>query len=120
MIIPLCEWILAWIGALIVLSIITFTSVQAFRASDNPPQIIFKLAKTTAIPSGYLAKVDVFNEGDRTAAQLAISGRLNHEAARELTIDYLPPHSKRSVNLFFKDDPRSGTLDLQAESFQDP
>ncbi len=69
-------------------------------------------------------KFDIRNLSMTTAAQVQVRGDLQrNDAAPEnadVTFDYVASESKDSGTLFFRSDPRSGTLTLTVAGYTEP
>jgi uncharacterized protein (TIGR02588 family) len=122
--IPPAEWAAAAVGLMIVLTILGFLLMKAVQDSESPPDISIKVVGIEAQQGKYLVRLQVFNNGGSTAAQVAVEGTVepqNSEIQRsQLTLDYVPAHSKRGAGLFFTTDPMKARLEVRAVGYQTP
>lgn len=114
------EWIVAAAGLLIVLFSIGFVSVEALVSNGTPPNLEIKNETIRKLPNGYLVEFTVVNLGDTTAANAIIEGKLANGETKTVTIDYVPSKSEQKGGLFFKDDPRLSSLEIQAVGYESP
>lgn len=122
---PLVEWIVATLGALLVLGAIGFLIYHAVGRDESPPDVRLVAAEIREQRNGYVVRFRALNEGGSAAANLTIAGELSAAdgAAVEWSttrIDYLPARSEHEGGLFFTRDPRLFTLRLRPEGYQDP
>ncbi len=121
--ITLAEWVVAGVGAAIVLGVLVFL---LFHIADEqtPPDILVTVDSMHA-GTNYLVEVEVVNRGTRTAADVRIEGELRSAAGVAIetsaaTLDYLPGRARRRVGLFFRQDPRVHHLQLRATGYREP
>ena len=120
--IPLWEWLIAMLGAVILLGAIAFFVVQAM----NPPRAP-KLTLTTdsIVQSGshYLVLFHVVNEG-RTVAGVVVEAVLEQAGTpvdrAEVLIPFAPTKSKADGTLVFQRDPRGAAMRIAVRGFTDP
>jgi len=76
------------------------------------------------VAQGYAVRFVAINEGDATAAQVRLEATLDisgsQSESREMTFDYLPPHSARRGGFLFAADPRNGRFRIEADGYADP
>jgi uncharacterized protein (TIGR02588 family) len=122
--ISIIEWLVAVVGLALVVGTIVTLSVEALRDGGRPPNLTFEVIATSPVNGGYVVEIEVLNDGDQTAADLNVIGQIvDGETVveeRELTFDYVPPHSARRGGMFFSNDPDTGTLVLAPVGYQDP
>ena len=122
--IPRAEWFAAAVGVLLLLGSIGIITRQAVMSGGSPPRVELQVTGISQEGRYWLVRVEATNGGDRTAANLAISGELRGGTpAPELshaTIDYLPPRSRRGAGLYFSSDPRAGALRLRPMGYEEP
>jgi uncharacterized protein (TIGR02588 family) len=72
----------------------------------------------------FLVVIEVGNEGGSTAADARIEAELrqNGEVVEqsEITVDFVPPNSRRRAGLFFTRDPRAIELTMRASGYREP
>ncbi len=121
----LFEWIVAAIGAILVLFSIGFITYQAIFAKDTPPNLIVNVTSVKRVSSGYLVEFNVKNEGEKTAASVSIEGKLSDSDGKEIetkttTIEYVASKSERSGGLIYKENPEINKLEISAIGYKDP
>jgi uncharacterized protein (TIGR02588 family) len=122
--IPLLEWVVAGLGALLVAGTIGYLVLQALGRDQSPPDIEVTTLREVALEHGHLVEFRAVNRGGETAAQLMVQGELagahGPVETAEATLDYLPPGSQREGGLLFSRDPREFKLRLRATSYVRP
>ena len=122
--IPLSEWIVAAIGAVLVIGVIGFMVYQAVAGDTSPPNISIQTRAIHESENGFLVEVTVINQGGQTAGGLLIEGELSdgEEAIEtsQATLSYVPAQSQRSSGLFFTEDPRQHALKVRALGYETP
>lgn len=118
------EWVVAALGALILVSMIGYMLFYGLTQQSGPPRIVLEAGAVTESAGGYLVEFTARNEGPSTAAALHIKGQLMDGAEileeAEAQLDYVPEHSKREGGMFFDQDPREHTLVLSSEGYSKP
>jgi uncharacterized protein (TIGR02588 family) len=119
------EWVVAGLGAAIVLSAVAFMLYDAITAGPHPtPRITVRADTVIEYGSGYVVEFRAVNEGDATAAAVIVSGELGRGTGvlerTEVTLDYIPARSSRTGGLVFANDPRTHRLALRAKGFNRP
>lgn len=119
------EWVIAALGLVLVVGTIALTLHDALGSPDAPPSLVVRADSVVALDgAGFLVRFTAENRGERTAADVPITGELRVGAdsteSSEATLDYVPGRSRRRGGLYFRSDPRRGTLELRAGGFQDP
>jgi uncharacterized protein (TIGR02588 family) len=122
--IPLLEWVVAAVGALLVAGAVAYLAGQAIWRDETPPDVRLTVERVVPLQEGYVVEFRATNRGAQTAAQLVVEGVLAGPDGRaetaEATFDYLPPTSYRQGGLFFTEDPRRGELRLRARGYASP
>lgn len=121
--IPIVEWIIGAIGALLTLAAIAYLVNEGWRGDQRPPVIAVTVTDIEQIRTGYRVRVKAHNEGGEAAGRVRIVGRLTtggEDEIAETELDYVPAHSDRSAGLFFRGDPRVGQLELRATGYEVP
>ncbi len=121
---PLSEWLVAGLGALMVLGAIAYLVHHSLGRERTPPDIRLTTERVIELSNGFLVQFRARNEGRSAAAEVVIEGELaapgGVNEVSEVTLDYLPPRSGREGGLFFAHDPRAGDLRLRAKGFARP
>jgi uncharacterized protein (TIGR02588 family) len=121
---PVWEWGVAFLGLALVLAVTGFMVDQAVTGDDSAPQVTVHTEAILPLNPGYLVQIRAVNQGETTAAQVIVEGRLTGENERvemsETVLDYVPSHSFRKGGLFFSQDPRKYPLQLRAKGYAEP
>lgn len=122
---PPLEWIAAGIGAVLLLFLLAVIGREALNGeAAELPQIEVAVTGISPAASGFVVAFEARNRTDGTAAAVEIEGVLKAGGAEIETssaaIDYVPGKGKAAGGLFFREDPRKGTLDVRALGFQTP
>jgi uncharacterized protein (TIGR02588 family) len=122
--IPLFEWVVAGVGALLVTATVGYLIVQALWRDEVPPDVQVIALRVLALEHNHLVEFRAVNQGGEPAAELLIEGELigpdGPVETAEATLDYLPPASHRDGGLFFSRDPRAFELRLRAKGYAEP
>ena len=122
--IPLLEWLIAGVGALLVAGTIAYLVVHALWRDQTPPDVRIVAQRVLAVEHHHLVEFRAVNRGGEPAAQLLVEGELigpeGPVETAEATLDYLPPGSHRDGGLFFSRDPRQFALRLRAKGYARP
>jgi uncharacterized protein (TIGR02588 family) len=122
--IPVTEWIVAAIGAVLVAGTIGWLVWLAMSRDETPPDVRVVEDGVVALQDGWLVKFRAANAGAQAAAELLVEGELigpdGAIETSEATVDYLPPRSEREGGLFFSHDPRQHEVRLRAKGYVNP
>ena len=122
--IPVLEWVAAAIGLVLVVGAIGFMFYQALFFESKPPNISITIESVTPNDAGYLVAFKAANNGDKTAASVAIEGELKNgdESVEKssVTIGYVPSYSETSGGLFFSKNPQNFDLKIRATGYEQP
>ena len=117
------EWLLAFIGLALVVGALAVLLHQATTGGNGPPAIATEVVSVRPVDGAYRVEVRVSNRGGQTAAELKLAGILSHPGGgaetSDTVIDYLPPHSSRTVTFSFARDPRAAELSVRVVSLLD-
>ncbi|MFN0278625.1 MAG: hypothetical protein ACKVRN_08485 [Pyrinomonadaceae bacterium] len=121
---PVWEWIIAAIGLVLVLAVISVTLYRAVTEKPGPPILDISAEPTVLAANGYLVTFRVNNTGSQTAAALTVEGNLmlGEETIETstATLTYAPANSERHGGLFFTKDPSSYELKIRALGYEKP
>jgi uncharacterized protein (TIGR02588 family) len=122
--IPLLEWVVGALGALLVAAAIAALVYNSLTRGQTSPHFRLEAARVLDLQNAYLVQFRAFNEGGSAAAAVTIEGELVGPDGRaevsEAVLDYLPPRSTREGGLLFENDPRAGELSLRAKGYAKP
>lgn len=111
---PLLQWCAAAVGLAATLAAIGIVLWEALQ----PPSLstlTASIEQTVATPTGYVARIRVFNHGDDTASAVDVEGVVGKQVAH-VTIDYVPGHGHADGHLQFDTDPRAAALRVRGWS----
>ncbi len=122
---PLLEWIAAFIGLVLILSVVAVIAREAIREqAAEPPSITIRAGAISPAGGGHVVAFEAVNQANGTAVAVEIEGTLMSGTSpvekSGATIDYVPGHGQASGGLFFTNDPRKYSLAIRATGFQDP
>jgi uncharacterized protein (TIGR02588 family) len=121
---PWWMWLIAALGATLVVGTLGFTAYDGLVAGSAPPSILVSVEAVRHQNGGYWVLVRATNEGGSTAAELRVRGELKQDGqtleTSEASFDYVPARSQREGTLFFRRDPRAATLELSAVGYREP
>ena len=121
---PLWEWLIAAIGAVLILFVLGALVWEAVFESKSPPRIELRVKQTAPQGSGELVLIEAHNHGQQVASALKVRGVLRSGdtviESREVTIDYLPHRSSKIVGLFFSQPTAGHDLRLEPIGFVQP
>jgi uncharacterized protein (TIGR02588 family) len=122
--IPLLEWVVGGLGALLVGGAIAVLVYNSFTRDRSPPDFRLEAERVLDLQNAYLVHFRAFNQGGSAAAEVTIEGELvgpdGTTEVSEVVLDYLPPRSDREGGLMFERDPRAGELRLRAKGYAKP
>jgi uncharacterized protein (TIGR02588 family) len=122
--IPVTEWIVAALGAVLVVGTIGWLVWLATTRDGTPPDVRVVADGVVALQHGWLVKFRAANAGGQAAAEVLVEGELagpdGPVETSEATVDYLPPRSEREGGLFFSHDPRRHEVRLRARGYMQP
>lgn len=122
--VPVLEWIAAGIGFVLVAGAIGFMIYQAVTSKSAPPIIKITIESVVSADSGYLVNFEAQNTGEENASNVTIEGEIKNgdESVEksDVTIDYVPSHSKRKGGLYFSKNPRQFNLQIRAAGYKEP
>lgn len=120
---PALEWITGALGALVFLGLIAITLTGAL-SPQTPPAIKVEVVSIEQTAAGYMVQFKARNNGRITGAAVTVSATLEREGTvieeREAQLDYIPGESFKKGGFLFKEDPRIGTLSIDANGYADP
>lgn len=121
---PFWEWVVAGIGAVLLVATLAFLGHQALQPREEAPVPAVTVLGIEQQAAGFVVRLKVRNEARTTAADLRVAGVLRQDG-RELErsdteFQFVPGRSSREGGLFFTRDPRRHALEVRAESYQKP
>lgn len=110
---PLLQWGMAVLGGVVTLSVIGVVLWEAVQPT-SPPDLKARIVevRAAAAAGGYVAQVEIVNDGADTAAAVDLMGRLGETPPSTATVDYVPGHGRATAWLRFDRDPRSATVEI--------
>jgi uncharacterized protein (TIGR02588 family) len=117
------EWAVAAVSTALVMSMVV-TLFLSGRREQTSPRFAVTIESIASSGPDFLVRFSIRNDGDQTAAQVIVEGKLEHgEAVPEtssVTFDYVPGGSVRRGGVLFRHDPRPGRLLLRPLGFREP
>jgi len=121
---PIWEWIVAFVGLMLVVSAVGFMLYRALKGNSSPPEITISIDSVTTAADGFLVTFRAINRGEVTAAGLTVKGELRSDSetieTSTATLNYVPSRSERRGGLFFTNDPRKFEIKLRAKGYERP
>ena len=118
------EWVTGIACTLLVAAMLGWIAYDIYRYSPEEARFEVTVSHVEGEPGQYRVKFDIRNLSMTTAAQVKVRGDLErNDAAPEkadVTFDYVASESSDSGTLFFRNDPRSGTLTLSVAGYTEP
>jgi len=118
------EWAVGAVSAVVVLAMISFLLYQAWSTREGAPSLIVNVDRIRATDGVHHVEFRVENQGDATAAEVLIQGRLRDGdrliEEREVTFDYVPGGSEGRAALIFTNDPAGYDLELIPSGYREP
>lgn len=118
------EWVVAGVGAVLVVAAIGYLIYFAQVTPEGPALIALEQGPVERNGDGYVVTVNVTNEGATTAASVTIEGTLTRGGvvieSSSATISYVPRFSHRQAGLYFETDPRTVGFELRALGYAEP
>ncbi|WP_077966438.1 hypothetical protein [Ensifer adhaerens] len=117
------EWLTGSVSAIGVIVLIGWVSFEAATQSDGAPDLSVQTISSANRDGGYLVMFDVENAADQTAADVVVRGEVisgnTVVETVEITLDYVPMHSRTRAGLIFRNDPK-GRSRIFATGFSEP
>lgn len=96
---PVLEWIMAALGAAVVLLTLALLLKDA-RGAATPPQLTAHLVEVRPLGDGWAAEIEILNRGDQTAAHARVA-LMGSEAGT----DWVAGHGRARLTLIVPADP---------------
>ncbi len=118
------EWIVAFIGLALVLFSVGYVAYDGLTSKNTPPNLIVNVTSVKRLAIGYLVQFKVKNEGEQTAANVVIKGKLSKNEreieTKTTTVDYVASNSEHTGGLFFTENPEENKLEINAVGYENP
>lgn len=118
------EWLTGAICALLVAAMFGWIGYDIYRYQPEDARFEIAVTGVEGQPGQYRMKFDIRNLSMTTAAQVQVRGDLQQNGATQesadVTFDYVASESRDTGTLFFRNDPRSGTLNLNVVGYTEP
>ena len=115
---PLTQWVVAAIGLVVTLGAVGLMVFELFQ-QQRPPTLIPRIVEVQATPAGYVAEVEVRNDGSDTAAGVELEG-VQGPVTASATLDYVPGRGSATAFLRFPADPRTAPPALSIKGWSAP
>ncbi|HEV7228748.1 hypothetical protein [Brevundimonas sp.] len=96
---PVLEWIMAALGALVVLVTLALL-LRDGRGQPTPPQLTAHVVEVRPLGDVWAAEIEIINRGDQTAARARVA-----LMGSEAETDWVPGHGKARLTLIVPADP---------------
>ena len=96
---PVLQWIMAGLGLILTLAAAGVIVHEAIQP-PSPPDLTAEVTATRPAAAGFVAEIEIRNEGRDTAAAVQVEGRSGEDTA-STTIDYVPGKGRTAVALAF-------------------
>ena len=100
---PVLQWIMAGLGLVLTLTAAGIIVYEAMQP-PSPPDLTAEVTAVRSAAAGFVAEIEIRNEGRDTAAAVQVEGQSGGETA-STTIDYVPGKGRTAVALAFPGDP---------------
>ena len=121
---PLWERIIAGSGLLMVVLLLGYLMHHAIAGDHSPPNVLVEVVEIRENGEDFLVIFEAHNDGGTTASSVVISGSLSRFGfatdSAQATLDFIPAESTRTGGLFFREDPREGTLRITPSGYVVP
>jgi uncharacterized protein (TIGR02588 family) len=117
------EWWLGIASAVVTLALIGYLLVEGLTGSGSGPILSVMLGPVRQAADDYVLQVNVRNEGDQTASEVVVEGRLgagNGAEVSAVTLDYVPPGPGTPAALVFSRDPHAEAVVLTIKGYRYP
>lgn len=121
---PLIEWLLGGIGVALFVACIAYLVHEGLSNGEQPGAVTASVIEIVEAGDAHIVTFDIHNSGSQTLSNLQVSARVldgSREVERATTVfDYLPGRSSQQGGFYFKHDPRTLTLEINPEGYQQP
>jgi uncharacterized protein (TIGR02588 family) len=118
------EWTVFAASLLVIAAMLALLTREAVLSKDLPPDVRVTLGTPSPSSGGFSVPVTVANDGDQTAEQARVEVSLwageQEVETSELTIAFVPGHSRREGWVVFRRDPSCCALRARTVSFEAP
>lgn len=120
---PICEWLAAGAGLILTLTVIGYLVFEGVTAGDGPPILSVAAQPAQAVAGSFIVPVTVRNDGDTTAADVAVRATVQGVTGteeRSASFALVPARGEAVGGLVFETDPRGRPISLRAEGYAEP
>ncbi|MDO3445030.1 TIGR02588 family protein [Agrobacterium sp. V1] len=118
------EWVTGAICTLLVAAMLGWIAYDIYRYQPEDARFEIAVTSVEGQSGPYRVKFDIHNLSMTTAAQVQVRGELQQDGtmqeSADVTFDYVASESKDAGTLFFRNDPRRGTLNLNVSGYTEP
>lgn len=107
---PVLEWVMAALGALVVLVALALLLKDAGREA-TPPDLSARVVEARPLGGAWAAEIEVTNRGDETAARAVVA-----LMGAEAEADWVPGHGKARLTLIVPADPAAASPEVKGWS----
>ncbi len=114
------EWVLGACSGLVILAVAGFLCYEAVTRTEGKPELSLHIVERREAVSGEVVVVEVRNDGHATAASVEVAGTSDGVSWRQVTLDYSPAQSRRTVTLVFPPGMPGARLEFQVAGYVNP
>ncbi|MFK3777831.1 TIGR02588 family protein [Agrobacterium sp. NPDC089420] len=118
------EWLTGAFCTLLVAAMIGWIGYDIHRYQPEKARFEIDVTGVEGQPGQYRVTFNIRNLSMTTAAQVKVLGDLQQDGAAsenaDVTFDYVASESKDAGTLFFRNDPRRGTLSINVAGYTEP
>lgn len=122
--IPAMEWIVSFLGAILVSVMIATTLYQGVRSTGPYPELSVVIEHVEKTETAYLVVFKAQNTGDVTAADVTIEGQIIRDGLTiemvSVTLNFVPAKSGAGGGMLFENDPNIFAMKLRVVSYTEP
>jgi uncharacterized protein (TIGR02588 family) len=121
---PVAEWTAAALGLVLTLAVVGYSVWEGLTGDGGPPALSVEAKTAEAVEHGHVVPLVVRNAGDATAAAVEVRGVLEQAGQvveeRRAVFAYVPGGGQAKGGLVFERDPKTFTLRVAAEGYEEP
>lgn len=121
---PIAEWAAASIGLVLTVGVIGYSLWEGVRAGDDRPSLTVEAGAPEPAGGRFLVPITVRNGAHATAGAVEVRGVLKQGAIsveeRRAVFTYVPGNGVSEGGLMFEHDPRTLTLTVTPEGYEEP
>ncbi|MET0402518.1 MAG: hypothetical protein ABW123_08945 [Cystobacter sp.] len=118
------EWLVFAVSGLLVTAVVGYLAVDAWTREETPPDLVVTVGTPLAGSGHWRVPITVENRGEETAEEVRVGvdlrqgGQVRERA--ELTLAYVPRHSRREGWVTFHHQPTRSELEARPLGYAKP